>query len=166
MYGISVFFIDINITNYIFAMITLQVIEILDLVPPPPDADCFEDIYIVQVGAFFPFPLLLTFTAFARTLMQNLMETDLHRVIYSRQPLTIDHIQYFMYQLLRGLKYIHSANVIHRDLKPSNLLINANCDLRICDFGLSRGLETAQVGRQIINLAICHITYAHHRRGH
>ncbi|KAK4780187.1 hypothetical protein SAY87_016293 [Trapa incisa] len=47
-------------------------------------------------------------------------------------------LQYFLYQLLRGLKYIHSANVIHRDLKPSNLLLNANCDLKICDFGLAR----------------------------
>lgn len=47
-------------------------------------------------------------------------------------------MQYFLYQLLRGLKYIHSANVLHRDLKPSNLLLNANCDLKICDFGLAR----------------------------
>jgi mitogen-activated protein kinase 1/3 len=43
-----------------------------------------------------------------------------------------------MYQLLRGLKYIHSANVIHRDLKPSNVCVNANCDLKICDLGLAR----------------------------
>ena len=74
------------------------------------------------------------------------METDLHRIIYSRQPLTIDHIQYFVYQILRGLKYIHSSNVLHRDLKPSNLLVNANCDLKICDFGLSRGVEDEQKG--------------------
>jgi len=46
--------------------------------------------------------------------------------------------QYFLYQLLRGLKYVHSANVLHRDLKPSNLLLNANCDLKIADFGLAR----------------------------
>jgi serine/threonine protein kinase len=39
---------------------------------------------------------------------------------------------------LRGLKYIHSANVLHRDLKPSNILVNSNCDLKICDFGLAR----------------------------
>jgi mitogen-activated protein kinase 1/3 len=43
--------------------------------------------------------------------------------------------------VLRGLLYIHSANVIHRDLKPSNLLLNKSCDLKICDFGLARGYE-------------------------
>lgn len=46
--------------------------------------------------------------------------------------------QFFIYQVLRGLKYIHSANVIHRDLKPRNLLVNSTCDLKICDFGLAR----------------------------
>ena len=51
------------------------------------------------------------------------METDLHRVIYSRQELSDDHIQYFVYKILRGLLFMHSANVIHRDLKPSNLLL-------------------------------------------
>ncbi|CAI5509527.1 unnamed protein product [Closterium sp. Naga37s-1] len=49
--------------------------------------------------------------------------------------------KYFLYQLLRGLKYVHSAKVLHRDLKPSNLLLNANCDLKICDFGLARSAE-------------------------
>ena len=75
------------------------------------------------------------------------METDLHRVIYSRQDLSDDHIQYFVYQILRGLLFMHSANVIHRDIKPSNLLLvnifliskNKACDLQICDLGLARG---------------------------
>lgn len=44
-------------------------------------------------------------------------------------------------QILRGLKYVHSADVLHRDLKPSNLLLNASCDLKICDFGLARTNE-------------------------
>jgi serine/threonine protein kinase len=69
------------------------------------------------------------------------METDLDRVINSRQGLSIDHVRFFVYQILRGLKYIHSANVLHRDLKPSNLLVNSNCDLKICDFGLARVVE-------------------------
>jgi len=101
-----------------------NVIRIIDLIPPPMTAEEFEDIYIVQ----------------------DLMETDLHRIIYSKQPLSIDHVQYFVYQILRGLKYIHSANVLHRDLKPSNLLVNSNCDLKICDFGLARGVEDEQAG--------------------
>jgi serine/threonine protein kinase len=52
--------------------------------------------------------------------------------------LPIVSCQFFIYQILRGLKYIHSANVIHRDLKPRNILVNSNCDLKICDFGLAR----------------------------
>ena len=63
------------------------------------------------------------------------MESDLHRIIHSAQDLTDEHVRFFLYQLLRGLKYIHSTNVIHRDLKPSNLLVNENCDLKIGDFG-------------------------------
>lgn len=93
-----------------------NIIRILDMYPPlSPD---FEDIYIVT----------------------DLMETDLHRVIYSKQPLTEEHHQYFVHQILRGLVYLHSASVVHRDLKPSNLLVNKNCDLKICDFGLARVL--------------------------
>ena len=95
-----------------------NIVSVMDITRPK-SASSFEDVYIVS----------------------ELMETDLHRVIYSRQAITDEHVQYFLYQLLRGLKYMHSANVLHRDLKPSNLLVNANCDLKICDFGLSRGME-------------------------
>ena len=70
-------------------------------------------------------------------IIQCLMETDLYKLLKT-QRLSNDHICYFLYQILRGLKYIHSANVLHRDLKPSNLLLNTTCDLKICDFGLAR----------------------------
>eukprot|EP00096_Caligus_rogercresseyi_P006665 TRINITY_DN2335_c0_g1_i1.p1 TRINITY_DN2335_c0_g1~~TRINITY_DN2335_c0_g1_i1.p1 ORF type:complete len:410 (+),score=120.09 TRINITY_DN2335_c0_g1_i1:251-1480(+) len=70
-------------------------------------------------------------------IVQCLMETDLYKLLRT-QRLSNDHICYFLYQILRGLKYIHSANVLHRDLKPSNLLLNTTCDLKICDFGLAR----------------------------
>ena len=77
------------------------------------------------------------------TIFQSLMETDLHKLLRS-QKLSSDHICYFLYQILRGLKYIHSANVLHRDLKPSNILLNSNCDLKICDFGLARVSDPSQ----------------------
>nr|ANG60946.1 extracellular signal regulated kinase [Mizuhopecten yessoensis] len=70
-------------------------------------------------------------------IVQCLMETDMYKLLKT-QTLSNDHVCYFLYQILRGLKYIHSANVLHRDLKPSNLLLNTTCDLKICDFGLAR----------------------------
>ncbi|GMI38238.1 hypothetical protein TrCOL_g11056 [Triparma columacea] len=111
-----------------------NVVSICDMVAPPPLTyiDDFNDVYIVS----------------------ELMETDLHRIIYSKQDLSNEHVQYFLYQILRGLKYIHSANVLHRDLKPSNLLVNGNCDLKICDLGLARGIlpedDEGQVGSVVL----------------
>jgi len=84
----------------------------------PTSKDDFGDVYIVS----------------------ELMDTNLWRIIRSPQPLTNEHCQYFLYQILRGLKCIHSAHVVHRDLKPSNLLVNSDCSIKICDFGLSRGI--------------------------
>eukprot|EP00286_Rhodomonas_abbreviata_P024466 CAMPEP_0181293022 /NCGR_PEP_ID=MMETSP1101-20121128/2833_1 /TAXON_ID=46948 /ORGANISM="Rhodomonas abbreviata, Strain Caron Lab Isolate" /LENGTH=362 /DNA_ID=CAMNT_0023397561 /DNA_START=213 /DNA_END=1297 /DNA_ORIENTATION=- len=96
-----------------------NIITIHDIMTYPPNKEHFDDIYIVT----------------------NLMESDLERIIRSRQVLTDQHLQYFLFQILRGMKYVHSANVLHRDLKPSNLLVNANCDLALCDFGLARGFD-------------------------
>ena len=67
----------------------------------------------------------------------QMMDCDLHRINYS-QKLTDDHAQCFIYQILKALKFIHSGGVIHRDLKPANLVVNKNCDLKVCDFGLAR----------------------------
>lgn len=72
-------------------------------------------------------------------IVTELMDADLHTVINSEQPLSDDHVQFFIYHILRALLYIHSANVVHRDLKPLNVLVNKNCDIKLCDFGLARG---------------------------
>jgi len=82
------------------------------------DAESFRDIYMVS----------------------ELMETDLGSILKTHQRLSDDHCQFFLYQILRGLKYLHSAQIIHRDLKPRNLLVNGNCDLKICDYGMARVL--------------------------
>ncbi|XP_066482582.1 mitogen-activated protein kinase 15 isoform X2 [Tiliqua scincoides] len=68
------------------------------------------------------------------------METDLHAVIKKGNLLKEIHKCYILYQLLKATKFIHSGNVIHRDQKPSNVLLDADCFVKLCDFGLARSL--------------------------
>ena len=70
------------------------------------------------------------------------METDLHAVIRAG-ILEEVHKQYVIYQLLKALFYMHSADLIHRDIKPSNLLLNSDCHVKLCDFGLCRSVAEA-----------------------
>ena len=97
-----------------------NVIGLRDLVPPPED-EPFNDIYIVL----------------------DFMETDLHKIIYSKNELTDEHIQYFLYQILKGMKYIHSANVIHRSDRQTDRLTDrhqgniAHSSLPECNAGFS-----------------------------
>uniref|UniRef100_A0A3B4ZRF1 Mitogen-activated protein kinase 6 n=1 Tax=Stegastes partitus TaxID=144197 RepID=A0A3B4ZRF1_9TELE len=74
-------------------------------------------------------------------IVQEYMETDLCQLL-EKGLLSEGHARLFMYQLLRGLKYIHSANVLHRDLKPANLFVNTeDLVLKIGDFGLARIMD-------------------------
>nr|CAN81544.1 hypothetical protein VITISV_015489 [Vitis vinifera] len=98
-----------------------DIVEIKHIMLPPSRRD-FKDIYVVF----------------------ELMESDLHQVIKANDDLTREHYQFFLYQLHTGIE-VHShryepriSNVYHRDLKPKNILANANCKLKICDFGLAR----------------------------
>jgi serine/threonine protein kinase len=59
------------------------------------------------------------------------MDTDLYKIIKSNQELSDDHYKFILYQILRALLYLHSANVIHRDIKPSNVLINEDCIIKL-----------------------------------
>ena len=73
------------------------------------------------------------------------MDLDLGNII-KIQKLTDDQVKFIVYQIMRGLKYIHSAGIIHRDLKPSNLAVNEDCDLKILDFGLARPTDAEMTG--------------------
>ena len=77
------------------------------------------------------------------------MESDLANAI-KIEPAVLQpvHIKFIVYQMLKALKYIHSANLIHRDLKPSNILIDSTCRVKLCDFGLVRSIADAEAAHQ------------------
>ncbi|XP_065310359.1 mitogen-activated protein kinase 14B isoform X2 [Dermacentor albipictus] len=102
---------------------TVLVIGLLDVFTPSTTLEDFHDVYLVN----------------------HLMGSDLNNIIRT-QRLSDDHVQFLVYQILRGLKYIHSAGIIHRDLKPSNIAVNEDCELKILDFGLARHAEVEMTG--------------------
>lgn len=77
---------------------------------------------------------------------QEYMDFDLGHVIYSTVQFSEFHVRSFMYQILCGTKYFHSAGIVHRDLKPGNMLVNSQGVLKICDFGLARPINIVGTG--------------------
>lgn len=99
------------------------VVKLFDIIEPK-DYDTFDALYIVLEYA----------------------ESDLKKVVKSAIHLQLLHIKTVTYNLLCAVKYIHSCHVLHRDLKPANILINEDCTIKVCDFGLARsttGIDTA-----------------------
>ncbi|KAG5510055.1 hypothetical protein GH5_07906 [Leishmania sp. Ghana 2012 LV757] len=99
-----------------------NIVRLMEVVRPPVCAGSssrasLEDIYMVT----------------------DLMDTDLAVLLKSSQEIEISQFRFIAYQLIKVLVYVHSSGIIHRDLKPGNVLLNGNCDMKLCDFGLSRG---------------------------
>ena len=103
------------------------VVNIVDVIEPR-NIETFETIYLVL----------------------ELAESDLKKVIKSAIHLQIKHIQTVVYNLLCAVKYLHSANVLHRDLKPANVLVNEDCSVKICDFGLARSISGVESSSMMI----------------
>ena len=70
---------------------------------------------------------------------------DLETLLSQSINFSEDHVKKIIYNILSALNFIHSANILHRDLKPSNILLDENCDVRICDFGLSRTMSVSSI---------------------
>lgn len=94
------------------------VVELIELIYPR-DPDTFSTLYVVMEYA----------------------QSDLKKLIKSSCNLETTHIQHITYNLICAVKYLHESNVLHRDLKPANVLINEDCTVKLCDFGLSRGIS-------------------------
>mmetsp|Transcript_71743 Transcript_71743/g.199047 ORF Transcript_71743/g.199047 Transcript_71743/m.199047 type:complete len:429 (+) Transcript_71743:101-1387(+) len=92
-------------------------IQIYNVIIPDPVPD-FDEIYIIM----------------------EICDSDMKKLCRTPVSLSPIHINTLLYNLLVGLKYVHSAGVYHRDLKPANCLVNQDCTVKICDFGLARAV--------------------------
>ena len=101
------------------------VVELIEICLPK-DPESFTTIYVVMEFA----------------------ESDLKKILKSTINLEILHIQTIVYNLLCAIKYLHESKVIHRDLKPANVLVNEDCSIKLCDYGLARsitGVESVDI---------------------
>ncbi|KAF7238654.1 Mitogen-activated protein kinase 8 [Varanus komodoensis] len=96
-----------------------QIIGLLNVFTPQKSLEEFQDVYIVM----------------------ELMDANLCQVI--QMELDHERMSYLLYQMLCGIKHLHSAGIIHRDLKPSNIVVKSDCTLKILDFGLARTAGTS-----------------------
>jgi mitogen-activated protein kinase 1/3 len=98
-----------------------NIVQIREIIAPR-DLDRFQDLFVVF----------------------EYLPSDLEKLLHSPQFLTAEHLRWLLLDLLKALKYMHSAEIVHRDLKPANVLLNLSpVAIKICDFGLARGLSAS-----------------------
>lgn len=97
--------------------------KIFDIITPPESKD-LNEIFIVM----------------------EYMQTDLKKIFQSMGQLEFseNHLVSILYNMLCALNFLHTANLMHRDIKPANLLVDTDCRVKLCDFGLSRSVPTPE----------------------
>lgn len=95
------------------------IVDLSDILPPPNNQRDFNTLYLVF----------------------EYVDTDLHHLIGTNQFFSSLHCQYMLYQVILALHFMHSGGMVHRDIKPANILINEDCSVKLCDFGLARGFN-------------------------
>ena len=104
------------------------VVELVELLYPN-NPETFDTLYVVMEYA----------------------ESDLKKIIKSSINLEMQHTQHIIYNLLCAVKYLHESNVLHRDLKPANVLINEDCTVKLCDYGLARSISGIDSAAMILS---------------
>jgi len=98
-----------------------HIVRLYDI-PVPNPLNSFEELFIVM----------------------EICDSDMKKLCRTDVSLSPLHITTLLYNLLVGVNYLHSAGIYHRDLKPANCLVNQDCSVKICDFGLSRAMGEAE----------------------
>ena len=118
---------------------TLRELRLMRLLEHHPNVISLRDLNIVEANDEL-------------YIVMELMDSDLHKIIQSKQKLSHAHCQVLMKQILLGVNAMHKENVFHRDLKPGNILVGRDCQVRITDFGLARcmkGREQKEEGDEV-----------------
>ena len=82
-------------------------------------------------------------------IVTNYVSTDLSRVLHQKDAdMEEDHTVELLFKIVCALNFIHKANIIHRDIKPSNILVNASCEVTLCDFSQARSLPKIEINKK------------------
>ena len=78
-------------------------------------------------------------------IMEYISGGNLQSFVKKRRKLNEKTAKILFKQIMEGIKYIHSKNIVHRDIKLENILIDLNNNIKICDFGVSKRIHSNSI---------------------